>query len=391
VAVSLLAAGCSSGSAEATRVEATAASASAVKASSGPEDGPVIQVSTSHCGQGWANPHAGEQTLSLTNTGGVSAEAYLVDIPGGAVHAELEGLAPGVTRPMRVTLGAGTYAIRCLADGSDSILGPQVRITGGIPGGPAVTPVTYNDLYAPAQAYRSYVSDGLKMLGSKTKALTSAVDRGDLKAARAAWLPAHLAYESLGAAYGTFGDFDGEIDGRPAGLPEGVRDPEFTGFHRVEYGLWHGQSAKTLWPIARRLNKDVQALIADFPDERLDPSDLPLRTHEILEGTLEFELTGRADEGSGTTLATAYANLKGTRKAVDVLRPLLRPRYSGLAQVDSLLDRVGELLESHRHGDRWTPVERLDPKARESTDGAVGELLERLAPIATICFPRRTS
>jgi iron uptake system component EfeO len=356
-----------------------------------PSADPPIQVSTSHCGQGWTRPHAGEQTLLLSNTGDLAAGAYVIDVPAGAIHAELEGLAPGVTRPLRVTLGPGTYAIRCLVDGSDPIVGPPARVTGDIPGGPAVMPVTYNDLYAPAQAYQKYVAGGVKALTAKTKVLAKAIDRGDLRAAKAAWLPAHLAYERLGAAYGTFGDFDGRIDGLPAGLPEGVRDPGFTGFHRVEYGLWHGESAASLRPSADRLDKDVKALNADLPRERLDPSDLPLRAHEILEDTLEFQLTGRADQGSGTTLATAAANLAGTRETIDVLRGLLRPRYARLAEVDSLLDRVRVLLDARGHGDRWTPVASLDPRARESINGAVGELLERLASIATICFPRRTS
>ncbi|ETK33720.1 hypothetical protein MPTA5024_23105 [Microbispora sp. ATCC PTA-5024] len=351
----------------------------------------AIQVSPSHCGEGWTHPRAGDQTLLLSNTGTVAAEAYLVDVPGGAVHAELEGLAPGVTRAMRVSLGPGTYAVRCLAEGADPVVGPAVRVSGSAPGGPAVAPVTYNDLYDPAAAYQSYVADGLRGLVSRTAALTRAVDRGDLPAARKAWLPAHLAYERLGAAYGTFGDLGDAIDELPAGLPAGVRDKGFTGFHRMEYGLWHGEPARSLKPVAHRLDHDVKALEAGFADERLEPSDLPLRAHEILEDTLEFQLTGRADLGSGTTLATASANVEGTRKAVDVLRPLLRPRYPGLAETDRLLGRVGELLGAQRHGDRWTPVSDLAPADREALDGAVGALLERLAPIAVIAFPRRTS
>ncbi|MEV1168868.1 EfeM/EfeO family lipoprotein [Nonomuraea sp. NPDC049784] len=351
---------------------------------------PVVQISASHCGEGWTNPHAGQQTLMLSNTGDAPSEADLIQVPGGAVYAEVEGLAPGVTRPMQVSLAQGTYAIRCEIDERDPIVGPSVKVTGPGEGGPATTPVSYSDLLAPAKAYTQYVAGGLKTLRAKTKALKGAVDRGDLAAARKAWLPAHLAYESLGSAYGTFGDFDATINGRPAGLPGGVHDKNFTGLHRVEYGLWHRESAKTLRPVADRLYKDVEALCDDFPDERLEPADLPLRAHEILESTLQFELSGRADEGSGTTLATAAANVKGTRATIGVLRPLLDGRYPGLKQVDEQLDRVEALLTAQKHGDTWTPVDRLDPRIRESINGAVGGLLEGLAPIATILFPRRT-
>jgi iron uptake system EfeUOB component EfeO/EfeM len=170
-----------------------------------------------------------------------------------------------------------------------------------------------------------------------------------------------------------------------------VHDPDFAGFHRVEYGLWHGESASSLRSPADRLLKDVKGLKADLPNEDMEPGDLPLRAHEIMENTLQFELTEKADQGSGTSLATASANLEGTRQAVDVLRPLLTSRYTGLPQMDAGLDRVQKLLDAQKHGDTWTPVGRLDTSDRESINGSVGELLERLAPIATICYPRRTS
>ncbi len=42
------------------------------------------------------------------------------------------------------------------------------------------------------------------------------VSEGDLTAAKTAWLTAHLTYETLGAAYGAFGDLDTAINGSPA-------------------------------------------------------------------------------------------------------------------------------------------------------------------------------
>jgi iron uptake system component EfeO len=364
-------------------------SAAVVKpASPGQDSGEGIQISLSHCGQGWTDPHAGPQNLRVTNTDIAPAEVYVIDVPGGAIHGEIEGLAPGVTRSLPITLGAGTYAIKCLVEDNDPVVGPSVHITGSSTSGPAALPVSYNDLYGPTRDYQKYVTGGLETLAAKTKTLAADVDKGDLKAAKKSWLPAHLAYESLGAAYGTFGDFEGAIDGRPAGLPKGVHDPDFTGFHRVEYGLWHGESAKSLRSSADRLLKDVKALKADFPNEDMEPGDLPLRAHEIMENTLQFELTGASDEGSGTNLATAAANLEGTRRTIDVLRPLLKPRYTALPQVDAQLDRVQALLDAQKHGGTWTPIRSLGTSARESIDGAVGDLLERLAPIATICYPR---
>jgi iron uptake system component EfeO len=346
--------------------------------------GPVIEAAVSSCGAGWTRPRAGRQTLRVRNSGSTVAEVMLIDAATGAVYAEVDGLAPGTTRSMRVTLGAGGYAFRCADDGAgDPVTGPRTRVAGSAPGGPAALPVTENDLYEPTRSYRAYVATGLDRLVARTDALRAAIDRGDLAAARAAWTPAHLAYERLGAAYGTFGDFDDKVNGLPGGLSGGVHDKKFTGFHRVEYGLWHGDAASSLRRPAGRLAGDVRALRAAFANERTDPADLPLRAHEILEDTVRFQLSGAADLGSGTPLRTAAANLEGTRKVIDVLRPLLRPRYPGLAAVDAWMDRLGVLLTEHASLDRLTRIQR------ERLNGTAGQLLELLAPVATICQPRR--
>ncbi len=345
-----------------------------------------IEAAMSGCGTGWRPARAGRQTLVVRNDGGVSAGVMLIAPATGRVYAEIEGLGPGVERTLRIDLGAGTYAFRCTEDGpSDPATGPYVRITGAGSGATGVVPVTQNDLYGSGKAYDKYVAAGLDRLVDRTDALRKAVDGGDLDAARSAWTPAHVAYERLGAAYGTFGDFDGKINGRTAGLPGGVHDKDFTGFHRLEYGLWHGESASSLAKVADGLADDVRALRKDFPNERMDPADLPLRAHEILENTLQFQLTGAADEGSGTTLRTAAANVEGTRAVLDVLRPVLRPRYPALPQVDLWLDRMDSLLKGR------SSVEKLSAADRERLNGTAGQLLELLAPVATIAEPRRIS
>jgi iron uptake system component EfeO len=346
----------------------------------------AIEAGVTACGSGWTHPHAGTQVLALRNDGATAADVRLIDPRSGAVFAEAEGLGPGVTRRLRLDLGGGTYAFRCGDDGGgDPVTGPVTRIPGPAGGSPGIVPVTDDELYAPAKAYAKYVAAGLDRLNDRTDELRAAVDAGDLGAARAAWTPAHLAYERLGAAYGTFGDLDGAIDGTPAGLPGGVHDPHFTGFHRLEYGLWHGESTASLREVADRLDHDTHALKTDFADQRMDPADLPRRAHEILENTLQLQLTGRADEGSGTTLRTAAANIEGTREVLGVLRPIVRPRYAALSQVDAWLDRMDTLLKGR------SSVDDLSTIDRERLNGTAGQLLELLAPIATIAEPRRIS
>lgn len=352
----------------------------------------AVEVAPTGCGRGWSHPAAGRQVFELRNTSSAAAEVYLTDPKTGAVYGEAEGLAPGTVRPLRVTLGNGTYAFKCLPDDADAVTGPTVRITGAkVRSGPAAVPVSQQDLIPPTLAYQKWIQARTIELEKKTGVLRDAVDRGDLAAARAAWLPAHLVYERMGAAYGTFGDADREINGTTAGLSGGVHDKDFTGFHRIEYGLWHGESASGLRGPADRLAKAVHALRTGWPDQRMDPADVGLRAHEILENTEQFELTGRTDYGSGTNLATARANLDGTRALLGFLRPLLKTRDSGLAGLDSWLDRTRRTLDGFDHDGHWTPLDQLPLARREKADADLGELVERLADVAALTDVRRTA
>ncbi|WP_189935776.1 EfeM/EfeO family lipoprotein [Streptomyces sulfonofaciens] len=356
------------------------------------EAGTGIDVSLGTCGRGWSRPHPGTQVFELHNTMDRPAEVHLVNARSGAVYGEVEGLAPGTTRPLRARLGAGTYRFRCLPDDAAAVTGPEVRIGGPAHGsGPAAVPVDQHDLIPPTLAYQKWVGGRMDDLAGATDTLRAKVRSGDLAAARSAWLTAHLLYERMGAAYGTFGDADQAINGTDAGLPGGVDDPGFTGFHRLEQGLWHGGTAAALRPVADRLAKDVHTLRTNWATERMDPLDLGLRAHEILENTLQFELTGRTDYGSGSNLATARANLDGTRAVLTRLRPLLRTRYPHLTALDASLGRLEKLLDAQHEDGRWTPLKDLSRPDRQHIDAATGDALERLADIAAICDVRRTA
>ncbi|MFE2069485.1 EfeM/EfeO family lipoprotein [Streptomyces sp. NPDC059467] len=349
----------------------------------------TVEVSPSRCGRGWNAPTPGVQVFDLHNPTDGPAEVLLEDPTSQAVYGEVEGIGPGTTRELTVRLGKGAFAFKCVPDDADAVTGPTVRISKGR-SGPAAAPVTEHDLIPPALAYQQWIGSGLSEVVRLTTTLRDAVDHGDLAAARRAWLPAHLQYERMGAAYDAFGDADGAINGTDAGLSGGVHDKDFTGFHRIEYGLWHGESADGLRGPAAGLLKAVTALRDDWAQTRMDPAQLGLRAHEILENTVQFELTGRTDYGSGSNLATARANLDGTVEVMSRLHPLLATRYAGLSGLESELDRAGKTLDGFEHDGTWTPLDRIGHRQRENVDAVLDGLVERLASVATLCDPRRT-
>jgi high-affinity iron transporter len=215
------------------------------------------------------------------------------------------------------------------------------------------------------------------------------VASGDLAAAKPAWLTAHLDYERLGAAYNAFGDFDGEIDGMANGLPSGTSDASWTGFFATEFALWHGAPAATVRTLTKSLVSNVAALQQDFPSEEIDPGDLPLRTHEVLENALQFQLTGIADYGSGTTLATIYANTQGTTELLSILSPLIeRSDPQLLASAREGLAVVQRALTADSDADAWPPVSSLSSVRRQRLNADLGQLLETLSGVPALLYPR---
>ncbi|MEU2422212.1 iron uptake transporter permease EfeU [Streptomyces sp. NPDC007851] len=357
-----------------------------------PSSGQTVAVSESECGKGFTAPEAGRHTFQMQNTGSKTSEVYLIDPGTNAVYGEIEGLAPGTTRSLVATVAGGTYAWRCVPTGGRAVTSRSVTVSGHGSGAKAVVPVSESDLAGPLKAYRAYVDQGLATLVAQTRTLDADIEGNHLDKARTDWLTAHLTYSSLGAAYGTFEDFDKRINGRADGLAGGVADQDFAGFHRIEYGLWHGRPAEELKAPAQALADAAAGLRKAFPAQDFDPGDLPLRAHEILENTLQFELTADTDEGSGTNLATANANLAGTRELLTVLKPLLTTRAPKLLPaVDADTARLQALLDAEHRGTAWTPVEKLDTVTRQRISGATGQLLEDLAPVPDLLEIRKSA
>jgi len=356
---------------------------------SGARSAEVIDVSASQCGGTWSVSGPGWHTIQISNQGTGGGEVDLVDPANGAVYAEIENTGPGTVNPITIDFGSGKYALLCLFADASPLQGATVAVAGHATGTPAVLPVTYNDLIPPAKAYATEEEAAIKVMASETAALAAAVRGGNLAVARRDWLTAHVQYETLGDAYDAFGNFDTEIDGRADAI--GVTSPQWTGFYRLEYGLWHGQSLASLVPVADTLNKNVDQLAAWWPTQEVPLADLGRRAHEVIENALEFQLTGHDDYGSGTTLAAAVAAITASRVLLALLHPLLAPRYAALPSVYSGLSQLQSLLEKERLPDGWwVPVAALPAAAKQAIEAACGQVLQALAAVAAITEPRNT-
>jgi len=361
-------------------------------AAAGTGRGPVaaVAVGEGSCPAPAIGSQAGPVTIRVTDAARMYASVYVVD-RRNLVYAEIPWLAPGRTLSVSTTLAAGDYALRCVLSDDTAHTSAYRTLRGSAPGAVAgYRPLPDLDLAGPVKAYRAWISARLPVLAAAARALDADAARGDLAAARTDWLTARLDYARLGAAYNAFGDFDDAIDGSPQGRPGGTADPGWTGLQAIEYALWHHASPARLRALTHRLAADTAELVKDFPSEDTDPGDLPLRAHEILEDTLEDQLTGEADEGSGDSLAIAWADAQGTAELLDVLAPVLTPRDPALLTRarGQLAGFEADLLACRTAGGGWAPVARLDRARRERLDSDAGALLETLSHLPDLLASR---
>ncbi|HEY3831317.1 MAG TPA: EfeM/EfeO family lipoprotein [Acidimicrobiia bacterium] len=344
-----------------------------------------IMVSAAGCAPNWRVPGSGHPTFTVSNLTGQRYEVDLVGRDELTEYGAIETLGPRTTRTLHVALPPGMYAWRCESIDGNVTYSPLERAVGPAVAAQPDVPVTLDQLAAITTTYRSKVQQGMGVLAPEVDRLAADLTAGNLTAAKAEWLTAHLQYERLGAAYGTFGDFDARINGLPNGLPGGVHDRDFTGFHRIEYGLWHGEVASALVPIAHRLSTDVHALASTFAHLQTPPNDVALRTHEILENALQFELTGETDQGSHTNLATVRANVDGTEMTLSALAPLLRVKNAPLlTRAEHGVQYLAAVLDRYDVGGHWIAVQSLPCSAREQVDATLSALLETLSPIPDV-------
>jgi len=357
-----------------------------------------LAISESACGTGWSTPTAGTVSFNITDNGRSTAEVYLINPTTNAVYGEAPDVTPGAAEVMNVSIGAGDYVFRCSFIDGTVLNSATYQVTGSSSGLAAVVPVTEQDMEQPVYDYRAYVQTALPGLLASAEKLDADLKAGNLPQAESDWLPAHLAYERLGAAYGTFDDFDTAINGSASGRPQGTATKDWTGFFRIEYGLWHGQSAAELGPLGDKLVSDIKGLIKAFPGQTIPATDLPLRTHEILENALQFQLTGIQDYGSGTTLDTLYANTQGTQEVLATISSLIQRGDPGLldrinqgiATLQSELKAVGAGPCTTACAEP-TALDALSTAQRQTVNGDLSQLLETLSLVPDLLEERTTA
>ncbi|WFE38553.1 iron uptake system protein EfeO [Micromonospora sp. WMMD998] len=337
--------------------------------------GPIAVTATdSACEVASTEIDAGQVTFKVTNNGSKVNEFY-VYAAGDRVMGEVENIAPGLSRELRVELPAGTYETACKPGMSGRGIRGALKVSGtaeSVAPDAALTEAT--------ASYQRYVQSQTAALLTKTEEFVAAVKANDVAKAKALYPVTRTYWERIEPVAESFGDLDPKIDGREEVVEEGM---EFTGFHRIEKDLWTTGDVSKDGAIADRLLVDVKAIVAKANAEKLTPLQLANGAKALLDEVASGKITGEEERYSHTDLWDFNANLEGSKAAVGALRPALEQRAPDLVkQLDSEFANVEAALGKHRAGDGWKLHTQLSETELKELSDRINALAEPVSKIA---------
>jgi iron uptake system component EfeO len=344
--------------------------------SDGGADDIAVAATDDACDVASSDLEAGVHQFTVTNTGSKVTEFY-VYADGDRVMGEVENIAPGVARELRVELPAGEYETAC----KPGMVGDGIRTALTVTGEAA----TLNEDETLAQAgtdYQRYVQSQTGALVEQTTAFTDAVKAGDIEGAKALFPVARTYWERIEPVAESFGDLDPIIDGREGDQAEGE---DFTGFHRIEKALWETGDVSDMGPYADQLLTNVQQIATQANDVTLNPLQLANGAKGLLDEIATGKITGEEDRYSHTDLWDFSANLEGSEAAVQALRPYLEEADPDLVgEIDDRFAATEAELEQHRAGDGWQSYDQLSDEQLRGLSDSITALTESVSQVASV-------
>ncbi|SMG40831.1 iron uptake system protein EfeO [Paracoccus sp. J56] len=239
------------------------------------------------------------------------------------------------------------------------------------------------DLVAPLAEYKLYVAENTAKLVEDTTALTEAVKAGDVEKAKSLFAPTRTSYEKIEPIAELFSDLDVSIDARADDYEKAEQDPAFTGFHRLEYGLWEQGSTEGLGEYADRLLADVKELDSRINDLTFPPEVVVGGAGVLMEEVAATKISGEEDRYSRTDLWDFDANFEGAQKIYELLRPLIAESEADfVAKVDGNFKTVDDVLGKYRTAEGgFVSYEELTDADRNALSAKVNTLAEDLATL----------
>ncbi|MFB5284970.1 iron uptake system protein EfeO [Peribacillus sp. Hz7] len=229
--------------------------------------------------------------------------------------------------------------------------------------------------------YREYAIHEIEEFVTATEEFTNAVIEGDIEKAKELYAPARMHYERAEPIAEVFGDLDPKIDAREGDVPE----EEWTGYHRIEYGLWEKNTTKGYEEYAKQLMKDVHLLRAKVETVEVTPDLLVTGAVDLLNEVSTSKVTGEEDRYSHTDLYDFVANVQGAEEIFNLLKDEVKAKDADLAAtIETQFAQVHSLLDEQKEGDGYKLYTDLTEAEVKKFSQAVDALAEPLSQIGIV-------
>ena len=334
-----------------------------------------IELTDAGCTTSPASAAAGPVTFSVKNNGASKvSEAEL--LRGDIIMGEKENLSPGLSGSFSLHLESGKYQVYCPNASTEK---SAFTVTGAA-GQASQDPAVKAALEQATSGYKAYVIAEVDKLVPATKKFTDAVRAGDIPQARQLFVPARYFYEEVEPVAESFGDLDPEVDARVNDVDD---QAHWTGFHRLEKALWQDKSLTGAEPLADKLDAGVAKLRTLVATAAYQPAQLANGATELLNEVASSKITGEEDRYSHTDLSDFEANVLGSRKAFDLLRPALDKTDPALAtSVEQEYTDVLDALKPYKKGAGFVDYSTVPDTERRVLTQKVDALAEPLSQVA---------
>jgi iron uptake system component EfeO len=288
---------------------------------------------------------AGGVTFKITNKD-ATAVSEVELLQGERIVGEKENLPPGFSGQFAVNVTAGDYTIYCPGAKTEKT---TLTVTGKAA---ATGDSTVAALLAEGtKTYGAYVETQVGELLTSVTSFAQTLHGTDLAAAQKAYMLARPYYEKIEPVAESFvqgsNNLDSDIDVR-------IGDTTFakwTGFHRIEYGLFKDKSLKGLSAFGDQLLSNVQKLQTLTKGLTYKPTELANGAQDLLDEVASSKITGEEEAYSQIDLLDFANNDEGAEQAFADLQPALTKIDPALtSQISSAFAALDKLVDTYRTG-----------------------------------------
>jgi iron uptake system component EfeO len=340
----------------------------------------TVSATDDACEVGATELPAGTHRFEVTNDGSKVTEFYVYG-EGDSIVAEVENIAPGLTRELLAELASGSYQAVCKPGMVGDGIRQDLTVTGD------AEELAQDEKLAQAGVdYQQYVQTESAALLQQTTAFVDGVKAGDIAGAKALYPVARTPWERIEPVAESFGDLDPLIDAR-----EGDQEPgqDFTGFHRIEKALWETGDVSDMGPYADQLLTNVREIVTRANEVTLEPLQLANGAKALLDEIATGKITGEEDRYSHTDLWDFAGNLEGSKAAIEALRPYLQEHDPDLvSEIDQRFADTDAELGQYRAGDGWVLYDQLGEDQLHGLSDSITALTTSVSKVAAVVAGR---